>query len=206
MRTSIIRPGCYGRATGRRYSAPMSSPDIRLLPALPEHVDAWMALRDEPISRSLLPLEPCTRESLLERLQHTTSDLADPNATSFRWMVELDGRIVGTVAARELSRFHGRVEIGYMLSGAYHRKGIGTRAVTIVLDRLFDAWPFLHRVWLTTSADNVASQALAGKLGFSLEGVMREHFLINGQRKDQEIWGLLRSEWERRRVDAQRGR
>lgn len=182
----------------------MASPDIRLVPALPEHVDAWMAMRDEPISRSLLPLEPSTRESLLERLRHETSDLSDPNATSFRWMVELDGRIIGTVSARELSRFHGRVEIGYMLSGPYHRKGLGTRAVSIVLERFFDAWPFLHRVWLTTSAENVASQGLARKLGFSLEGVMREHFLINGKRKDQQIWGLLRSEWEGRRAALRR--
>jgi ribosomal-protein-alanine N-acetyltransferase len=28
---------------------------------------------------------------------------------------------------------------------------------------------------------------------------MREHYLINGQCKDQQVWGLLRSEWEARR-------
>ena len=178
----------------------MTPPDIRLVPALPEHVDVWMAIRDEPISRSLLPLEHGTRESLLKRIQDATSDLSDPKATSFRWMVELDGRIIGTVSARELSRFQGRVEIGYMLSSAYHGRGIGTRAVTMVLERLFEAWPFLHRVWLTTAVDNLASQGLARKLGFTLEGVMREHYLIDGKRKDQQVWGLLRSEWEARRA------
>ncbi|HEX5752930.1 MAG TPA: GNAT family protein [Archangium sp.] len=176
----------------------MTTPDLRLVPALPEHVDLWMALRDEPVSRKLVPMEPATRESLLKRLQESTSDLSDPKATGFRWMVELEGRIIGTVAARELSRFQGRIEIGYMLSSAYHGRGIGTRAVGMVLERLF-AWPFLHRVWLTTAADNLASQALARKLGFTLEGVMREHFFIDGQRKDQQVWGLLRSEWEARR-------
>lgn len=167
------------------------------MPALPEHVDVWMAMREEPVSRRLMPLEPATRESLLKRLLESTSDLTDPKATSFRWMVELDGRIIGTVAARELSRFQGRIEIGYMLSSAYHGRGIGTRVVGRVLERLFE-WPFLHRVWLTTAADNLASRALARKLGFTLEGVMREHYLIDGQRKDQQVWGLLRSEWETR--------
>ncbi|WP_257462535.1 GNAT family N-acetyltransferase [Archangium lipolyticum] len=174
----------------------MTPPDFRLVPALPEHVDVWMAMREEPVSRALMPLEPASRESLLKRLQESTSDLSDPKATSFRWMVELDGRIIGTVAARELSRFQGRVEIGYMLSSAYHRRGIGTRAVARVLERLFGEWPFLHRVWLTTAADNLASQGVARKLGFSLEGVMREHYFIDGKRKDQQVWGLLRSEWE----------
>lgn len=176
----------------------MTTPDLRLVPALPEHVDLWMAMREEPVSRRLMPLEPSTRESLLKRIQEATSDLSDPKATSFRWMVELDGRIIGTVSARELSRFQGRVEIGYMLSSAYHGRGLGTRAVAMVLGRLFE-WPFLHRVWLTTAADNLASQGLARKLGFTLEGVMREHYFIDGQRKDQQVWGLLRSEWEARR-------
>ena len=205
-RFHFVQRGLAWQAAGRAvhvwegYSAvPMTTPDIRLVPALPEHVEVWMAMREEPVARSLMPLEPGTRESLLERLLESTSDLADPKATSFRWMVEHDGRIIGTVAARELSRFQGRVEIGYMLSSAYHGRGLGTRAVARVLERLFEAWPFLHRVWLTTAADNRASQGLARKLGFTLEGVMREHYLIEGRRKDQQVWGLLRSEWEARR-------
>ena len=136
----------------------------------------------------------------MQRLREATSDLGDPKATSFRWMVELDGRIIGTVAARELSRSHGRIELGYMLSSAYHGRGLGTWAVTEVLERLFGAWPFLHRVWLTTAADNLVSQGLARKLGFQLEGVMREHYFIEGQRRDQQVWGLLRSEWRAQRV------
>ncbi len=176
----------------------MSEPGLRLVPALPEHVDVWMAMRADPVSQRLLPLEDDTREGLLKRLLAASSDLADPSATSFRWMVEYEGRIIGTVALRELSRKQGRVEVGYMLLSEYHGRGLGTRMVEGLLGRLFAAWPFLHRVWLTTAHDNEASQALARKLGFRLEGVMREHYLIQGQRKDQQVWGLLRSEWEAR--------
>ncbi|MGZ3461797.1 MAG: GNAT family N-acetyltransferase, partial [Archangium sp.] len=165
----------------------MTMPDIRLVPALPEHVDVWMAMREEPVARSRMPLESDSRESLLKRIREATSDLTDPKATSFRWMVELEGRIIGTVSARELSRVQGRVQLGYMLSSAYHGRGLGTRAVGLMLERLFE-WPFLHRVWLTTGAENLASQGLARKLGFTLEGVMREHYVIAGQRQDQQVW------------------
>lgn len=176
----------------------MSLDTLRLVPSREEHVDFWLALRSEPLSRRMLPLEPETREGLLKRLREASSDVTDPNAKSFRWMVELDGRLIGTVSARELSRVQGRIEVGYMLSGEYVGRGIGSRAVALVLDRLF-SMPVLHRVWLTTSAHNLASQGLARKLGFTLEGVMRQHFVIDGQRQDQQVWGLLRPEWEVRR-------
>jgi ribosomal-protein-alanine N-acetyltransferase len=176
----------------------MTTPDLRLVPALPEHVDIWMAIRAEPLARRMLPMEPETREGLLKRILEASSDVTDPKAKGFRWMVELDGRVIGTVSARELSRVQGRIEIGYMLSSAYVGKGLGTRAVGMALERLF-SMPFLHRVWLGTAADNLASQGLARKLGFTLEGVMRGHYVVEGQRKDQQVWGLLRPEWEARR-------
>jgi len=171
---------------------------LRLIPARPEHVDAWLEMRGEAVARRLMPLEPASRESLLKRLTEASGDLGDTRATSFRWMVECEGRLIGTVSVRELSRFHGRVEVGYMLREAYHGRGLGTRAAAAVVARLFD-WPFLHRVWLTTATDNLASQGVARKLGFVLEGVMRGHYLIEGRRKDQQVWGLLRPEWEARR-------
>lgn len=171
---------------------------LRLIPARAEHVDDWRAMREEPVARSLMPLEPASREALLKRLVESSADLDDTRATSFRWMVETQGVLIGTVSARELSRFHGRIEVGYMLRAAWHGRGLGTRAVAAVVARLFD-WDFLHRVWLTTAVDNLASQGVARKLGFSLEGVMRGHYLIEGRRKDQQVWGLVRPDWEARR-------
>ena len=173
--------------------------DFRLVPARPEHMDAWRALREDPACRRVLPLEPASREALLERLRDSSGALEDPRATNFRWMVEVEGALVGSVSARDLSRFQGRVEIGYLLAGTHQGRGLGTRVVSLLVDRLFTAWPFLHRVWLGTAADNLASQGLARKLGFQREGVLRQHYLIQGERRDEQVWGLLRPEWEARR-------
>lgn len=173
----------------------MSAPEVRLVPALPEHVDLWLDMRAGPTSRRLLPLEPDTRESLLKRLREASSDVTDARATNFRWMVEFEGHLVGTVSARELSRFHGRVEVGYMLAEGSLGRGLGTRAVALMLERLFTV-PSLHHVWLTTTPANLASQALARKLGFVQEGLLRGHCIVQGQRMDQQLWGLLRPEWE----------
>ncbi len=171
--------------------------DLRLVPARPEHVDFWMALRAEPAARRFVMTEGDTRASLLRRIRDASLELDDPVATGFRWMVEHEGRLIGTVSARELSRPMGRIEVGYMLSEAVHGRGLGTRAVGLMLERLFTL-SCLHRVWLVTSANNLASQGVARKLGFTCEGVLREHYLLGGQRVDQQIWGLLRPEWEAR--------
>ncbi|HVG60878.1 MAG TPA: GNAT family protein [Hyalangium sp.] len=177
----------------------MSTPEVKLVPALPEHLDAWIAMRNGPTSRRLLPLDDDSRESLQKRLSEASSDVTDPRAKSFRWMVEADGQIAGTVSARELSRFHGRIEIGYMLVEEFIGRGIGTRAVVMLLERLFTI-PELQRIWLTTTEANLASQALARKLGFVQEGLLRGHCIVQGKRTDQQVWGLLRSEWDARRA------
>lgn len=173
------------------------APELRLVPVRPQHVDFWLALRAEPAARRFVMTEGDTRESLLRRIHEASSDVTEARATHFRWMVEHEGRLIGTVSARELSRSQGRIEVGYMLSEAVHGRGLGTRAVGLMLERLFSL-PLLHRVWLSTAADNVASQGVARKLGFRLEGVLREHYRRGGARMDQQVWGLLRPEWEAR--------
>ncbi|WP_163996164.1 GNAT family N-acetyltransferase [Pyxidicoccus caerfyrddinensis] len=176
----------------------MSAPEVRLLPARPEHVDYWMVLRAEPGARRFVDTEEDSREQLLHRIAEAGT-LGDLRAKGFRWFVEYDGRLVGTVSARDVSRLHGRAQLGYMLSDAYHGRGLGTRAVGMMLEQLFTALPFLQRLWLVTLAENAASQGVARKLGFTLEGTMRGHCMHLGQRRDQQTWGLLRPEWEARR-------
>ncbi|ADO69959.1 GNAT family N-acetyltransferase [Stigmatella aurantiaca] len=176
----------------------MHTPDVRLVPARVEHLDVWLEMRAGETSRRLLPLEDLPRESLLRRLKEASSDVMDLRATNFRWMVESEGRIIGTVSARELSRFHGRVEVGYMLAEGNLGRGLGTRAVALLLEQLFTI-PSLYHVWLTTTVANLASQGVARKLGFRMEGVLRGHCIVQGERMDQQVWGLLRPEWEARR-------
>ncbi|NMO23457.1 GNAT family N-acetyltransferase [Pyxidicoccus fallax] len=175
----------------------MGSSDLRLVPARPEHVDYWLVLRAEPGARRFVDTEDDSREGLLKRITEAGT-WGEPRAKGFRWFVEHDGRLIGTVSARDLSKTHGRAQLGYMLSDAYHGRGLGTRAVGMMVEQLFTL-PFLHRIWLTTLADNLASQAVARKLGFTLEGTMREHSVQLGQRCGLQFWGLLRPEWEARR-------
>ncbi|AEI62290.1 acetyltransferase [Corallococcus macrosporus] len=156
-------------------------------------MDFWLEMRAAPGARRFVETGEDSRELLLRRILEAGA-LGRPGARSFRWFVEADGQLAGTVSARELSRAHGRAELGYMMADAYHGRGLGTRAVGLMLEELFTL-PFLQRVWLTTLAENAASRGVARKLGFTLEGTLRGHCLFQGQRRDQQLWGLLRDEW-----------
>ncbi|QSQ18040.1 GNAT family N-acetyltransferase [Myxococcus landrumensis] len=171
----------------------MSLSDLHLVPARPEHVDYWLTLRAQVSARRYVDTDDDTPDSLLKRILEAGS-LEDPRAKGFRWFARYEGQWVGTVSARDVSREQGRAQLGYMMDEAHHGRGLGSRAVGMMLDQLFSL-PFLQRLWLTTLAENQASQGLARKVGFTLEGTMRSHGVLRGERKDQQFWGLLRSEW-----------
>ena len=53
----------------------------------------------------------------------------------------------------------------------------------------------LERLELITDPDNVASQRVAEKVGFSREGILRSHLLHrDGRRRDSVMYSLLPGE------------
>lgn len=170
-------------------------PSLRLIAALPQHAAAWVQWRGEAASQRFNPLLPLATEELASRLSgYYSSDLRDRARTEYRWMVTLGDELIGTVAAMNPSWSMGHIEIGYMLAASHHRRGLGTRVVALLVDKLFRETE-LHRVFATVSVENVASLKLLERLGFIREGVLREHYLIQGRRVDEVLYGLLRHEW-----------
>jgi len=83
-----------------------------------------------------------------------------------------------------------RAAIGYIINPARHRQGIATEAVTALLDHCFGELG-LHRVQAFIHPDNKASRALAEKLGFRCEGVLRENLRVGGIWCDEMLYALL---------------
>lgn len=166
---------------------------------LPEHAALWQRWREQPSSQRFNPLLPLPVDYLARRLATVcTGDLADRSRGEYRWVVVADGEPVGTVAAVAPSWSMGHAEISYMLAESHHRRGLGTRAVRLLVDKLFGETD-LHRLYALISPENIASARLAERVGFRLEGRMREHYLIQGRRVDELLYGLLRPDWEARR-------
>jgi [ribosomal protein S5]-alanine N-acetyltransferase len=88
-----------------------------------------------------------------------------------------------------------RATIGYMVEPASQRKGIATEAVAALLEHCFSALG-LHRVQALIHPDNAASRALAERLGFGCEGLLREHLRVDGEWRDELLYALLAKDWQ----------
>jgi ribosomal-protein-serine acetyltransferase len=54
----------------------------------------------------------------------------------------------------------------------------------------------LNRVQINCNVENVRSRAIPEKLGFKLEGMLRQMEFVNGRFGDWAVYGMLRDEWE----------
>ena len=91
-------------------------------------------------------------------------------------------------------------EIGYRLfDPKLSGRGYVSEACRLLVDYLFNVHQY-HRLELLSTPDNVASIRVAQKCGFTAEGMMRQSFFITGTYQDVQIFGLLRPEWEARRL------
>jgi Acetyltransferases, including N-acetylases of ribosomal proteins len=102
--------------------------------------------------------------------------------------------MAGYFLIREKETEAGWAEIGYMLGGEWQRKGITTRICALLIDELFQNQD-MQKVVICCNDDNLASIGVAKKLGFHLEGNLRNHYVVNGKLRNMLCFGLLKEEW-----------
>ena len=142
-------------------------------------------------------LGPATLEQLQGRLRGWDGRLVDQGRDEYRYIILLGQEPIGTAAVMNVSWRLGYAEIGYLIAEAYQRRGLGKEAVRQLLQVVFSQ-STLRRLQALVSIENQASQRLLERLGFAREGVLREHFLVEGRPVDEVVFGLLRSEWAAR--------
>ncbi len=104
-------------------------------------------------------------------------------------------RHIGNVSIWHTSRQGPTGEIGYWVHSAEAGKGVITEATAEILRLGFDELD-MHRIVLRIAVGNHASERVAEKLGFLLEGTLREEVRVGDEWLDHTIWGLLRHEHE----------
>ena len=105
-----------------------------------------------------------------------------------------DDAFAGMVLLHSLDERHRHCEVGFWLVPAARGRGLASRAVRLVVSWAFEELDVL-RVELTTTPDNAGVFALAERLGFAHEGVLRKRNVERGERVDVVWFGLLREEW-----------
>lgn len=91
-------------------------------------------------------------------------------------------------------------KLGYAIAHAHQGKGYATDAVRTMLAFAFGPLG-LHRVTAAIGPDNPASIAVVQRVGFTREGVLRDHVHTNGAWRDSVLFSLLAHEWQGRHFE-----
>lgn len=109
-----------------------------------------------------------------------------------------NGRQIGGVGLR-IDEHHQHAELGYWLGAQYWGQGYATEAAHEMLRYGFEVLR-LHRIFASHFKQNSPSGKILTKLGMRHEGCQREHLRKWDQFIDSELYGLLRHEWEVRKI------
>ena len=171
---------------------------VSLRPLRAEDFDAMWAAREVGSGRSRSEDDEVMQRRLRARIERSGRFVEG----RIDFAIELDGRLVGGIEARQpregLPR--GAYELGISLFAEADRgRGVGTRAVELMTDRLFED-PGTARVQASTWVENQAMRRALEKLGFVSEGVMRAFMpRRDGGRDDYALYAVTREDWEARR-------
>src|SRR4051794_40778448 len=106
----------------------------------------------------------------------------------------VDGHdFLGGVNFHSIRADHRRAEVGFWLAPWARGRGVGSGAVKAACEWAFDRWQ-LNRIEMTTFPDNAGALALARKLGFTREGLLRSRNFERGNYVDIVMLGVLRGE------------
>ena len=129
-----------------------------------------------------------------ERARRMAELVALGRLVEFAVAEEPDGPFLGSMMLHSFNERHRRCEVGFWLVPGARGRGIGSRAVALAV-----SWALadldLLRVEMTTTPDNAGVAALARRLGFTQEGVLRKRNIERGRRVDVVWFGVLREEW-----------
>ena len=104
---------------------------------------------------------------------------------------------IGNITLHMIDWKDRHAEIGIIIGNKNVRgKGYATEAISLITDHAFNKLN-LHKLYTGMIKGNEASKRAFEKVGFKVEGILREHFYLNDAYLDCYRMGLLKSEYRK---------
>jgi RimJ/RimL family protein N-acetyltransferase len=162
-----------------------------------------LELADEPVLRRFIN-DPANWRTLLHRPPVNAARESEwiesqgrPGGDYVFGIVARPGdRLIGTVSLVQVHAVNRSAVLGIVIGDrAMQGRGYGREAIRLVLKYGFEELN-LHRIALSVFADNWRAIRTYQKVGFQLEGCLRQAQYRNGRYQDEYRFAILRSEWE----------
>ncbi|EGD43289.1 acetyltransferase, GNAT family [Nocardioidaceae bacterium Broad-1] len=136
---------------------------------------------------------PWTERTRADQFIARSHQMAE-EGSSARVAIERDSAFLGWCTLNSWNPEFRSASLGYCLGEAAWGQGFATEAAGALLAWAFDTLD-LNRVQAEADTRNAPSARVLEKLGFRLEGTLREDCVVNGDVSDSWVFGLLRREW-----------
>jgi len=119
----------------------------------------------------------------------------------FTCAILLQERIAGVAGYHPIRWNNRSVDIGYWLARDAVGRGIMTKCCRRLISHAFDGYG-LNRVQIPAAVSNVRSRAIPERLGFTLEGTIRDAEWLYDHFVDHALYSVLKRDWKDEQSDA----
>ncbi len=169
---------------------------LRLRPFADSDAEELFALQSDADVLRYWDSPPWTERSRADRFIARCHEMAE-DGSGARVVIERDSVFLGWCTVNSWNPEFRSASLGYCLGKPAWGQGHATEAAGALLGWAFDTLD-LNRVQAEADTRNAASGRVLEKLGFRLEGTLREDCVVNGDVSDSWVFGLLRREWSAR--------
>jgi RimJ/RimL family protein N-acetyltransferase len=161
------------------------------------HDEVWTWLADGPyatdadLHRALLEKEASPNAVFFAIVPHSPGRSGDAGSRR--------GAAAGYASFMRIEPAHGVIEVGnVLLAPSLQRTTAATEAMYLMASHVFDELGFRRYEW-KCNAENAPSRQAALRLGFSFEGIFRQHMVIKDRNRDTAWFAMLDHEWPARK-------
>lgn len=155
--------------------------------AIEGHHELWAWLPEGPVAS-----EP-ELKATIEKKQNA------PGYVFLAIVPQTTGKAAGWASLMRPDPANGVIEVGFILySPSLQRTREATDAMYLMMRHSFDDLGYRRYEW-KCNALNEPSRKAALRLGFTFEGIFRQHMVVKGQNRDSAWFSMLNSEWPARK-------
>ncbi|HEV2693060.1 MAG TPA: GNAT family protein [Verrucomicrobiae bacterium] len=151
---------------------------FRLLEANREHLRRWLPWAD------ILRSEKDVSHAII------AWQLQDANQQGFHAGIWFNGKLCGMIGHLHLDKTNRWASLSYWLDTAHQGRGIMTESCRAMIAHGFEVWK-LNRITIECATENTRSRAIPERLGFELEGIIRQVEWLGDHYADHAVYGLL---------------
>ena len=158
--------------------------------------EAVLHYQRDPRYLRLYPWHDRTEDDVRSFVRMLVDHQSEQPRRKFQLAITLpeSGELIGNCGVRLKDGSDLEADCGYELSPRYWGLGYATEAARAMVDFGFRELG-VHRLSATVNAENTASSRVLERLGFELEGRLRENERFKGRWWDTLVYAMLDGEW-----------